>query len=143
VFADAFGPAIRKITPRGTIETIHEGPRLMQPKDVSVDLDGSYLVADFDTFKDGARTAIFRITQDGKVSVISTDGSWRRPSGTFFVTTVECRPTLQKQQDDAERRGQVGRQKIFDGPLTRLDRQSAGEPREIRQPRPVGDEGAA
>jgi hypothetical protein len=40
VFADAFAPAIRKITPRGTIETIHEGAPLMQPKDVAADLDG-------------------------------------------------------------------------------------------------------
>jgi hypothetical protein len=32
-----------------------------------------------------------------------------------------------KQRDDAERKGQVGRQKIFDGLLTRLDnREEAG-----------------
>jgi len=42
------------------------------------------------------------------------------------VTTLECRLTLQKQRDDAERRGQVGRQKIFDGLLGRLDDQRAG-----------------
>jgi len=41
-------------------------------------------------------------------------------SCTFFVTTIDFRPTLQKQRDDAERKGQVGRQKIFDGLLTRL-----------------------
>lgn len=67
-------------------------------------------------------------------------------SCTFFVTTLEFRPTLQKQRDDAERKGQVARQKIFDGLLTRLDGQpagSGGEPREIRPPRPVGDEGVA
>lgn len=44
----------------------------------------------------------------------------------FFVTTLEFRPTLQQQRDDAERKGQVGRQKIFDGLLTRLDDQRAG-----------------
>jgi len=67
-------------------------------------------------------------------------------SCTFFVTTLEFRPTLPKQRDDAERKGQVARQKIFDGLLTRLDGQpagSVGEAREIRPPRPVGDEGAA
>lgn len=46
-------------------------------------------------------------------------------SCTFFVTTIEFRPTLQKQRDDAEHKGQVGRQKIFDGLLTRLDSQAA------------------
>ena len=47
--------------------------------------------------------------------------------GTFFVTTIAFRPTLQQQRDDAERKGQVGRQKIFDGLLTRLDNQEAGQ----------------
>src|SRR6185295_19227152 len=42
-------------------------------------------------------------------------------SCTFFVTTIEFRPTLQAQRDDADRKGQVGRQKIFDGILDRLD----------------------
>jgi hypothetical protein len=41
-------------------------------------------------------------------------------SCTFFVTTIEFRSTLQAQRDDAERKGQVGRQKIFDGLLDRL-----------------------
>lgn len=42
-------------------------------------------------------------------------------SHTFFVTTVEFLPTLTRQRDDAENKGQVGRQKIFDGLLQRLD----------------------
>jgi hypothetical protein len=46
-------------------------------------------------------------------------------SCTFFVTTLEFRPTLEKQRDDAERKGQVARQKIFAGLLTRLDDQPA------------------
>jgi site-specific recombinase XerD len=46
-------------------------------------------------------------------------------SCTFFVTTIAFRPTLQQQRDDAERKGQVGRQKLFDGLLTRLDQQAA------------------
>ncbi len=41
-------------------------------------------------------------------------------SCTFFVTTIEFRPTLQKQREDAVAKGQVGRQKIFDGLLGRL-----------------------
>ncbi|MGH3886329.1 MAG: tyrosine-type recombinase/integrase [Pseudonocardiaceae bacterium] len=41
-------------------------------------------------------------------------------SCTFFVTTIEFRPTLQRQRDDAATKGQVGRQKIFDGILNRL-----------------------
>ncbi len=45
---------------------------------------------------------------------------------TFFVTTIAFRPTLQQQRDDAERKGQVARQKIFDGLLTRLNDQQAG-----------------
>ena len=43
-------------------------------------------------------------------------------SCTFFVTTIEFRPTLQPQRDDAAHKGQVGRQKIFDGLLDRLDK---------------------
>jgi integrase/recombinase XerD len=42
-------------------------------------------------------------------------------SCTFFVTTIEFRPTLQRQRDDASAKGQIGRQKVFDGLLARLD----------------------
>ena len=42
-------------------------------------------------------------------------------SCTFFVTTIEFRPTLQAHRDDAADKGQIGRQKIFDGLLHRLD----------------------
>jgi integrase len=42
-------------------------------------------------------------------------------SCTFFVTTIEFKPTIQRQRDDAADKGQIGRQKIFDGLLTRLD----------------------
>jgi integrase len=45
-------------------------------------------------------------------------------SCTFFVTTLEFRPTLQAQRADAERKGQVGRQRIFDGLLHRLETQT-------------------
>jgi integrase/recombinase XerD len=46
-------------------------------------------------------------------------------SCTFFQTTIEFRPTLQRQRDDAATKGQVGRQKIFDGLLTRLDQEAS------------------
>jgi len=42
-------------------------------------------------------------------------------SCTFFVTTIEFKPTLQRQRDDATAKGQVGRQKIFDGLLARIE----------------------
>lgn len=42
-------------------------------------------------------------------------------SCTFFVTTLEFRPTLEKQHEDAAAKGQLGRQKIFDGLLKRLE----------------------
>jgi integrase len=42
-------------------------------------------------------------------------------SCTFFQTTIEFRPTLQAQRDDAADKGQLGRQKVFDGLLTRLE----------------------
>jgi integrase len=42
-------------------------------------------------------------------------------SCTFFVTTIEFRPTLQAQRDDAERKGQLARKRIFDGLIDRLD----------------------
>ena len=46
-------------------------------------------------------------------------------SCTYFVTTIEFRPTLQRQRDDAEAKGQTGRRKIFDGLLDRLDNQAS------------------
>ena len=46
-------------------------------------------------------------------------------SCTFFVTTIEFRPTLQRQREDAATKGQVGRQKIFDGILERLDNEAS------------------
>src|SRR5207248_9225267 len=46
-------------------------------------------------------------------------------SCTFFVTTHAFRPTLERQREDATAKGQVGRQKIFDGLLTRLDEEEA------------------
>ncbi|MCA1572916.1 MAG: site-specific integrase [Chloroflexi bacterium] len=42
-------------------------------------------------------------------------------SCTFFVTTIEFKPTLEKQRDDAANKGQIGRQKVFDGLLDRLE----------------------
>jgi integrase len=46
-------------------------------------------------------------------------------SCTFFVTTIEFRPTLERQRDDAAAKGQVARTKIFDGLLHRLDNQAS------------------
>ena len=46
-------------------------------------------------------------------------------SCTFFQTTLEFRPTLKRQRDDAADKGQVGRQRIFDGLLERLDQQAS------------------
>ena len=46
-------------------------------------------------------------------------------SCTFFVTTLEFRPTLRAQREDAARKGQVGREKIFDGLLERLDNEAS------------------
>ncbi|MHB1928246.1 MAG: tyrosine-type recombinase/integrase [Acidimicrobiales bacterium] len=46
-------------------------------------------------------------------------------SCTYFVTTVEFRPTLKAQRDDAEAKGQVGRVKVFEGLLSRLDTEAS------------------
>ena len=46
-------------------------------------------------------------------------------SCSFFVTTVEFRPTITRQRDDAAAKGQVGRQRLFDGLLQRLDDQAS------------------
>jgi len=46
-------------------------------------------------------------------------------SCTFFVTTVEFKPTLRKQRDDARDKGQIGREKIFTGLLDRLNNDQA------------------
>ena len=45
-------------------------------------------------------------------------------SCTYFQTTLEFRPTLQRQRDDAADKGQIARLKIFDGLLERLDTQA-------------------
>lgn len=42
-------------------------------------------------------------------------------SCTYFFTTPEFTPILMKQRDDAAAKGQVGRQRIFDGLLARLN----------------------
>jgi len=42
-------------------------------------------------------------------------------SCTFFVTTVEFQPTLKRQRNDAEAKGQLGRQRVFEGLLERLE----------------------
>ena len=42
-------------------------------------------------------------------------------SCTFFQTTIEFRPTLEKQRNDAAAKCQAGRKKIFDGLLSRLN----------------------
>jgi hypothetical protein len=46
-------------------------------------------------------------------------------SCTFFVTTIEFRPTLERQRDDAAAKGQVAREPIFDGLLSRLDEEAS------------------
>jgi integrase len=46
-------------------------------------------------------------------------------SCTYFQTTHEFRPTLQRQRDDAADKGQIGRLKIFNGLLDRLDAQAS------------------
>jgi len=47
-------------------------------------------------------------------------------SCTFFVTTVDFKPTLRRQRDDAHTKGQTGREKIFNGLLARLDQEETG-----------------
>jgi hypothetical protein len=46
-------------------------------------------------------------------------------SCTFFQTTIEFRPALQRQRDDAADKGQLGRRKVFDGLLARLDQDAS------------------
>ena len=43
----------------------------------------------------------------------------------FFVTTIEFKPTLRRQRDDAADKGQIRRQKIFDDLLHRLDQEAS------------------
>ncbi|MDT5275351.1 MAG: hypothetical protein QOG95_2283, partial [Mycobacterium sp.] len=40
---------------------------------------------------------------------------------TYFQPTIEFRPTLQRQHDDAETKQQTGRQQLFQHLLERLD----------------------
>ena len=45
-------------------------------------------------------------------------------SRTFSVTTIEFRPTLERQRNDPASKGQITREQIFDGLLTRPDEQA-------------------
>ncbi len=42
-------------------------------------------------------------------------------SCTMFFTTIEHRPTIQAQRDDADTKGQSGRRDVYDNLLRRLD----------------------
>lgn len=44
---------------------------------------------------------------------------------TFFQTTIELRPTLQRQRDDGRDNGQSGRQRAVEGLLARLEEQAS------------------
>jgi integrase/recombinase XerD len=46
-------------------------------------------------------------------------------SCTYFQTTVEFRPILERQREDAATKGQVARQKVLDGVLQRLEAQAS------------------
>ncbi|MEV6192915.1 hypothetical protein AB0M19_11000 [Streptomyces sp. NPDC051920] len=46
-------------------------------------------------------------------------------SCTFFVTPIKFRPALERQRDDAAAKGQVPRDQIFDGLLSRLDKEAS------------------
>lgn len=46
-------------------------------------------------------------------------------SCTFFPTTIELRPTLQRQRDDGRDNGQSGRQRAVEGLLARLEEQAS------------------
>jgi hypothetical protein len=44
---------------------------------------------------------------------------------TFFRTTIEFRPILQRQHDDAAAKGQTGRQNLFNNLITQIDEQAS------------------
>ncbi|MGH2498574.1 MAG: tyrosine-type recombinase/integrase [Candidatus Limnocylindria bacterium] len=46
-------------------------------------------------------------------------------SCSFFVTTLDFKPTLERQRDDAASKGQLGRQRLFEGLLRRLGGEAA------------------
>lgn len=43
----------------------------------------------------------------------------------FFVTTIDFKPTLERQRDDATKKGQIGRQRVFERLLSRLEEEPA------------------
>jgi integrase len=43
-----------------------------------------------------------------------------------FVTTIEFKPTLIQQRDDAQAKGQIARQKVFDGLINHLNNEQTG-----------------
>ena len=50
------------------------------------------------------------------------------------VTTIEFKPTRRRQRDHAADKGQVGRQKVFDGLLERLDQDASSKLSLTRSP---------
>jgi sugar lactone lactonase YvrE len=86
VLLDAFAPAIRRITPRGIVETLYEGAPLMKPKDVAP--DGTYVIADL-------HCCIYRLTRAGTLTVVARGVPLVAPQdievdrdGTYVVTDI-------------------------------------------------------
>ncbi len=72
-----------------------------------------------------AKSFCARLDRAGGWEVMTLAEQVACESCTFFVTTIAFRPTLQAQRDDAHNKGQVARQKIFDGLLERLDHEAS------------------
>jgi sugar lactone lactonase YvrE len=81
VFADVLAAAIKVMTSQGDITTVYAGSPLTGPKDVAIDRDGGYVVADFASFKAGSSATIFKLTKAGKITTIYNGRPLRQPHG--------------------------------------------------------------
>jgi DNA-binding beta-propeller fold protein YncE len=66
VFADIFGPAIKRMEADGTIATLASGSPLTGPKDIAFDATDNLVIADFDDFNDTRRSGILLYEQSTK-----------------------------------------------------------------------------
>jgi sugar lactone lactonase YvrE len=81
IFADTLAPAIRRITPDGTVETVYAGSPLEQPKDIALDQDGGYVIADFASFKGRPAPQILKLSAAGTITTVYSGAPLTWPHG--------------------------------------------------------------
>lgn len=81
VFADSLDSAIKVISPQGSVTTLYSGSPLTAPKDVAIDRDGGYVIADFESFTTSSPASILKLSRDGKITPVYQGRPLQWPHG--------------------------------------------------------------